>query len=307
VSSLAIQNDTTNATVQTKGSADLFNIPVPTTNTTTCVTTIAYKSENLGIDVNTQDLARTLFSPALDVFHFPISDNATWWANASATFAGRFTGTIDVTGLSAHDQQAFFENLTQAFRSVPGLAVSGLDHFPIDLSQILVMAGGVAVFDHGTLHDTPPSPVSLHLRAKEGNMSLADGQFHEVFYLFQDTGTACPLAGYGAVYSPTYPAPGQGMIVGFAAFTCSGGVVQPIFELHSTPPASARSNIRNTETNYQVFPPGGTNALADFFLQAPYWGLLVIVAVVVVIAALLVVRRRRHVAPPPPPPPPTPP
>ena len=304
---LAIQNDTTNATIQMRATAIVFNVPAVTTNTTTCVTTVAYVSEHLELTVDTQNLVRTLFSPALDVFHFPISDNATWSAYSNATFAGDFTGTVDVSGLSAHDERAFFDNLTKAFQSIPGLAVSGLDHFPIDLAQISVIAGGVNVFDHGRLHDTPPTPVALHLRAKEGNMTLGDNQFHEVFYLFQDTGVACPPAAFAAIYSPTYPSAGHGMLVGYAAITCLGGVVQPVFELQSTPPATARSHIRDTRSTYQVFAPAAGNPLADFFLQAPYWGLLIIVAVAIAVAALLVLRRRRRPAASPPPPPPSPP
>lgn len=301
VSNLAIMNDTTNAAVRIKGSADLFNIPAVTTNSTTCVTTVAYKSENLGITVDTQNLVRTLYSPALDVFHFPISDGASWWANSSVTTAGTFTGTINVQGLSAQDQQAFFDNVTKAFASVPGLAVSGLSSFPIDLSQVSVIYGGVNIFDHGTLHDTPPYPVALHLAAKESNMSLADNQFHEVFYIYQNTGvsTACPTAALAAVYSPTYPSPGHGMIVGYSAITCFGGAIQPIFELAPTPPATAQKNIGNTETTYNPFPPQG-NVLADFFTQSPYWGVILIVAVVVVVGALLVMRRRRKPAMAPP-------
>lgn len=309
VSNLAIQNDTTNSTDQMKANLDLFHIPVQTTNGTTCVTTVTYRSENLGMSVDTHNQIRTLFSPALDVFHFPISNNGSWSASSNATFAGTFNGTIDVTGVSAADEKAFFDNLTQAFQSVPGLAVSGLDHFPIDLSQISVVTGGVSVFDHGRLHDTPPVPLSLNLRAKEGNMSLADNQFHEVFYIFQDPGTSCPPTAFAAIYSPTYPSAGHGMVVGFAAITCSGGVVQPLFELQSTPPSTARGHIRDTETNYAVFPPATTNTFADFFLQAPYWGLLIIAAVVIVVVALVLMRRRRRPAmvPVPPPAPPSPP
>ena len=314
VSNLAIQNDTTNSTAQMRATLNLVHIPVQTTNSTAangtaCVTTVTYRGENLGLNVDTHNAMRTWFSPALDVFHFPISDNGSWSASSNATVAGNFSGTIDVTGLSAADEQAFFNNLTQAFQSVPGLAVSGLDHFPIDLSQISVVAGGVNVFDHGRLHDTPPVPVSLNLRAREGNMSLADNQFHEVFYIFQDTGSSCPPTAFAAIYSPTYPSAGHGMVVGFAAITCSGGVVQPLFELQSTPPSTARGHIRDTETNYAVFPPATTNTFADFFLQAPYWGLLLIAAVVIVVVALVLLRRRRRpaMAPAPLPPPPSPP
>ncbi len=310
VTNLAIMNDATNATVHIKGTADLYNIPAVTTNTTSCVTTVAYKRENLGITVNTQDLVRSHYSPALDVFHFPISDGASWWANSSVTLAGTFTGTVNVQGLSAQDQAAFFDNVTKALSSVPGLAVSGLSSFPIDLSQISVIYGGVNVFDHGTLHDTPPTPIALHLAAKEDNMTLADNQFHEIFYIYQDTGvsSACPTTALAAVYSPSYPSAGHGMVVGYSVITCFGGAIQPIFELAPTPPATAQKNIGNTETTYDPFPPQG-NVLADFFTQSPYWGVILIVAVVVVVAALLVLRHRRKpaMAPPAAPPPATPP
>ena len=75
-------------------------------------------------------------------------------------------------------------------------------------------------------------------------------------------------------------------------------------ERHERPaPAAARKNIGQTEPTYAPFPPAASNALADFFTQSPYWGILLIVAVVVVVVALLVLRRRhrpRRVPPPPP-------
>lgn len=313
VSNLAIMNDTTSTSVQAKATAFLFNVPAETTNQTTCVTTVVYKTESLSLTVDTTNVIRTLFSPALDVFRFPIWNGKTWWANSSATFAGTFLGTINVQGLSAQDEQAFFENLTQAFHSVPGLVVTGLDHFPIDLSQISAVAGGVNIFDHGTLHDTPPYPVSLYLQARESNMSLADNQFHEIFYIYQPTGPSggC-LASPAAVYSPTYPAPGQGMIVGYSIITCAGSTILPVFELHNTPPSTAKDNIHNTRNNYQVFAPPQGNPVVDFFAQAPYWGIILIVAVALVVAFLVTRRRRRPVpgmppttqTPPPPPAPP---
>jgi len=313
ISTLAIQNDTTNSTTQLRASASLVNVPSFGFDNTTCAVTVAYPSRDLGLTVDTQNGLSTLFSPALDVFNFPITDNETWWANSTATFAGTETGTIDVTGLSAQDEQAFFENVSQVLGGIPLLSVTGLDHFPIDLSQVAIVYGGVNVFNHGQIHETNPVPVNLELQATQVSQFLSDNQFHEVFEIYPAMAPGVCGTTIAALYSPTYPAPNQGMIVGFSALLCPGPSQLPIFEFPNVPPSTARGNIQKTKTDYSVVPPAQGNAIADFFLQAPYWGLLILVVAVAAIVALLVMRRRRRPAraspaagqaqtPPPPPP-----
>jgi len=314
ISNLTIQNDTSNSTVQVRASAHLFNVPLLGFNNTRCEVTVSYGSRDLALTEDVQQGIATLFSPAWDVFHFPISDNETWWANTTVTSAGTATGTIDVTGLTTQEEQGFFANLSQAFQAIPGLAVSGIDAFPIDLSQVSVTYLGTNLFNDGQIHQTNPTNVSLYLRATQTNLYLSDNQWHEAFDIYPDPASlygnltsslgTCPPA-FAAEYSPTYPAPGQGMIVGYAALICPGPTQIPIFEAPNVPPATAKDNIQKTETNYQVFTPAAaSNPLSDFFLQAPYWGILIVAAVVIVaVAAVVMVRRRRPSVPPPPPPP----
>ncbi len=314
ISNLAIQNDTSNSTVQVRASAHLFNVPVFGFNSTRCEVTVSYGNRDLALTEDVQQGIATLFTPAWDVFNFPISNNKTWWANTSVTFAGKETGTVDVTGLTAQEEQGFFANLSQVFQSIPGLAVSGLDTFPINLSQVSATYLGTSLFNDGQIHQTNPLNLSLYLRATQTNLYLSDNQWHEAFDIYPDPGYlygnfssllgACPPV-FAAEYSPTYPAAGQGMIVGYAALLCPGPSQLPIVEIANVPPSTAKDNIQKTETTYQVFaPPASGNPLADFFLQAPYWGILIIAAVVVVaVAAVALVRRRRRAVPPPPPPP----
>lgn len=316
VANLAVQNDTSNTTTQVKAQAVLYNVPMLAFNETRCEVTVSYGSRDVTFTEDVQQGLATLFTPAWDVFHFPISDNETWWANTSVTLAGAETGTIDATGLTAQEEQGFFANVSQVLQAIPGLAVSGLDHFPIDLSQVSVTYLGTDLFNHGQIHQTNPYNVSLPLRATQTNLYLSDSQWHEVFEIYPDPAIlygnvssslgTCPPA-FAAEYSPTYPAAGQGMIVGFAALLCPGPTQIPLFEIPNVPPSTAKGNIQATEAKYQVFaPPAAANSLADFFLQAPYWGILIIAAVVIVAVGLVAVRRRRRPATPPPPPPPTP-
>lgn len=310
VSDLSTQNTTVNTKVDAKVTASSYNLPMVETNLTACTENVTYDSPSFTLTVNTTDQVRSLFDPSWDSFNFPISDNETWWANSTATIGGTVSGTIDVTGLSSKDEAAFFDNLTQAFHSA-GLVVTGLDGFPIDLAQITITAGLDNIVKDGAIQDYP-APVATHFRATGSAMTLSDGNQYPV-YLITDASYSCPPSGtnvslpigYAAVYAPDFPAQGAGMIVGYELVTCLGTSSLPAFTLTNTKPADAHAKIGQTETKYQAAPTGAGNPIADFFLQAPYWGILVIVAVVVLgAAAVILLRRRRPSVPPPPPPPP---
>ena len=309
VSDLSYINETTAATVNADVVVNAYNIPTPTTNSTTCVETVTYESPSFTLTADTQDQVRMLFQPAWNYFDFPITDNKTWWANTTATVGATLSGTVNVQGLSAQDQAAFFDNLTKTLRGA-GLAVSGLSSFPIDLSKVTIGVGLANIVNTGVITDVP-LPLNEEFRAKASAMSLSDNAVHSV-YQITSASYECPVAnaslsslpvGYAAVYAPDFPRVGGGMIVGYQLLLCLGSTSLPGYELTNTAPADAQKNIGSTETTYNPTPPPAPNALADFFTQSPYWGVLLIVAVVVVVAALLVVRRRhRRPAPPPPPP-----
>ncbi len=312
VSTLAYVNETSSTATKADFSVAAHNVPTVSTNETSCVVTVAYEDPAFTLTADTHEDVRILYQPMWDYFNFPISDNETWWANTTARVGATLSGTVDVQGLSAADEASFFDNVTKAFQSA-GLAVSGLTHFPIDLSQITITAGIANLVQNGVLLDTP-IPLDTNLRATASAQSLSDGSIHPV-YLITDASYSCPTSGnltlpvgYAAVYAPDFPAPGAGMIAGYELLICVGSESLPGFGLTNTRPADARKNIGRTESTYNPFPPPpATNALADFFVKSPYWGILILVAVVVVaVAAVLVLRRRRAARQPPSPPPPGP-
>ncbi len=306
VSDLAYMNETQNAHVQARIVASTYHVPIVDLNTTSCVEKVTYDSPSFTLTVDTQDQARATFDPAWDYFNFPINDNETWWANSTATVGATLSGTVDVQGLSSKDETAFFDNLTKAFQGL-GLVVSGLDKFPIDLAKITVTAGLQNLVQNGVVQDTPV-PIAVNSRAISSVMTLSDGNQYPV-YLITNASYQCPLSGgsltlpvsYAAVYAPDFPAQGAGMVVGYELVTCVLSTNQPAFSLTNTKPSEAQNKIAQTETNYQVTPGAAGNPLADFFLQAPYWGFLIVVAVVLVAVATVVLLRRRHRAVPPPP------
>lgn len=318
VSDLSQLNATANAGVQAKVVVSSYNLPMVDANRTSCVETISYGSPSFTLTVNTQDQVRSLFSPTFNYFDFPITDNKTWWANSTATIGATVSGTIDVTGLSSHDEAAFFDNLTKAFQSA-GLVVTGLNDFPIDLAKITITAGLDHILQNGVVQDYPV-PLAAHYRAIASAMTLSDSNQYPV-YLITDASYRCPYSGangglpigYAAVYAPDFPAQGAGMIVGYELLVCLGTMSQPAFSLTNTKPSDAQQKIGQTKSTYQIAPPAQANSIADFFLQAPYWGLLILVIAVAAVAAVLLLRRSRRpaVAPPtpipvqtPPPPPP---
>lgn len=313
---LSLAQSKVNTTVRANAAINAYNVPSTQTNLTTCTETIAYKSENLGLQVNTQSQVRTTYTPTLDYFNFPINDGETWWANSTATLGADISGTIDVTGLSAQDQASFFENLTKTLGSLQGIGITGLSSFPIDLAKITVTVGGANVLQNGHIQDYP-FPVAEDLRATSTVKTLADGNQHTV-YRIAPASYACPTT-FGAsaetvaaVYAPDYPAANAGMIVGYDVLQCIGSTSLVVFSLDNVPTAQAQSNIQQTQTSYNPFPPSTSNALVDFFAASPFYGVWIVVAVVAVVAAILIVRRRRGpsmAAPPQPPqaPPPGPP
>ncbi|HII39667.1 MAG TPA: hypothetical protein HA326_00410 [Thermoplasmata archaeon] len=308
VSNLAYMNDTTDATVQASIAVSTYGIPMTSTNSTSCVETVSYDSPSFTLTADTHDEIRMLFEPAWDYFNFPISDNKTWWANTTATVGATLSGTVNVQGLSSQDQAAFFDNLTKAFQSL-GLAAQGLSSFPIDLSKVTISEGPLSLVNNGDITDVPLS-LNENLRATASAQTLSDHAIHPV-YLITSAAYQCPSAGsltslpvgYAAVYAPDFPTSGAGMIAGYQLLLCLGSTSLPGYGLTNTAPADARKNIGQTETTYAPFPPAASNALADFFTQSPYWGILLIVAVVVVVVALLVLRRRHRPGRVPPPPP----
>ena len=318
VSNLAYVNSVGNGTLQANVVFTGYHLPSTSMNLTTCTETVTYENPTFTLTANTKEQVRMLYQPAWDFFNFPISDNKTWWANSTATVGATLSGTVDLQGLTSQDEQAFFDNLTLAFQNA-GLTVTGLSAFPIDLAKITILAGPTYIVNNGVVSDYP-LPVNANFRAIASAETLSDGSQHPT-YLITDASYECPSCGgllglpigYAAVYAPDFPAAGAGMIVGYQLIMCTGSQTIPVFELKNTSTADAQQNIGQTENTYQVTPTQG-NTFADFFLQAPYWGILLIVAVVVVVAALLVMRQRRRsrMAPPgaqPPatPPPPTPP
>ena len=286
VANYALHNSTDEPKVEIRASLTLRHFPQVALNYTSCQETVTYVNRDLTLSVDTSDRLRQAFDPALDYFNFPINDGEDWYANASMTFGATLSGTIDVGGLTAQEEATFFDNLTKAYQAVPGLAVTGLDHFPIDLAAIHVTAGGVPILDNGRFHDQTQN-VSLHLEARHATMTLADGNFHTVYEITQYTPPGSCQPNLAAVYSPD-----DGMIVGIELLACSGTTPVPIAEWKNVPPETAQSNIQKTETNYAPV-AAAPNAVTDFFFQAPYFGVVLILLAAVLVVAYLAMRRRK--------------
>ncbi len=313
VSNLATTKSVANTTLRAKGTLSGADVPEFAFNSTLCQESITYGAQNLELDVNTQSQVRTSYNPALTYLNFPMSDGSTWWANSTATLGGTFTGTIDVTGLNSAQEQSFFQNLTRTLNSLPGIAVSGISGFPIDLAKITVTEGLNNVFQNGVLQDYAVHEAEP-LRATAGVRTLGDQQQHNV-YVISNASYACSASAtgfpftYNAIFAPDYPAANAGMIAGYEATFCLGGTNQTLFSLGSVPVSQGQANLQNTQTTYNPFPGASGNAFADFFLASPYLGLILIAVVVVAVAALIVVRgrRKRGSGAPPQTPPQTPP
>ncbi|MGH8650521.1 MAG: hypothetical protein ACREUP_14635, partial [Burkholderiales bacterium] len=232
-----------------------------------------------------------VYAPALDLFDFPINDGEAWLvANSTAAVSGRISGTIDVVGLNATEEQDLFDGLNAFLESSP-YVVTGLTGFPIVLQDITVTLVAVDYLRDGEFRNFAV-PVTQNLLARHTQVILADDQLHDVYLL--STPAAIPsLPGCGWVYSPD-----DGFIVGFL---CEAAPGVPSFALDNVPPEAARQAVEQTQVEYAVTPPAG-NPVLDFFVKSPYLGILLVLAAAVVIGALLARRRRRPAMVPPGPP-----
>ena len=296
VDSYTLHNSTDQVKSVIRASLTLRHVPSVDSNLTACSEKVTYVNRDLTLSVDPSEALRQLFAPSLDYLNFPINDGENWYANSSVTIGATLGGTIDVGGLTAQQQADFFKNVTSAYQSIPGLAVTGLDHFPIDLAAIHVTAGGVPVLENGQLHDQTQN-VTLHLQATHATMTLADGNFHTVYRITQyaPPGTCQPTL--AAIYSPD-----DGMIVGIQLLSCVGTTPVPIAEWKNVPPDSAQSNIQKTETNYAPVVAAAPNSFGDLFFRSPYPGFFVLIVAVALVVVYLALRRRKKptmAAPPP--------
>jgi len=297
VASYTLHNSTDQMKSVIRASLTLRHVPSVESNFTSCSEKVTYVNRALTLSVDTSEALRQLFTPSLDYLNFPINDGENWYANSSVTVGAALSGTIDLRGLTAQQEADFFKNVTNAYQSVPGLAVTGLDHFPIDLAAIHITAGGVAVLENGQLHDQTQN-VTLHLQATQATMTLADGNFHTVYRISQyaPPGTCQPTL--AAIYSPD-----DGMIIGIQLLSCSGTTPVPIAEWKNVPPDTAQSNIQKTETNYAPV-AAAPSPLTDFFVRSPYLGFILVIVAVALVVAYIAIRRRKKptmAAPPSPP------
>jgi len=289
VSEFALLESQANHTLDLSASSAVTNVPSLEVDFTACEIVVTYETSSVSVTADVDAAVRARFAPALDYFAFPIADGENWSVQSTATLAGTIRGTIGATGLDPDEEQAFFDQLEAAFAAA-GLSVTGLSGFPIVLEDIRIMLGLDTYLADGVIDDVPQA-VDLTLEAREGTMTLADGQPHTV-YLIHDL----PVGGVAVSTCSWVYSPDDGFIVGYVC-EISPGVF--VFELENVPPQEAEGEIDSTRVDYAV---GGTatNPLADFFLAPPFLGLLLIAAAVLVIAALLMRGRRRPTMMPPP-------
>jgi len=290
VSEFAIQEEERNTSLDLRATATLRNVPNENFNLTACELTVTYEASDVTMTANVDTDLRAAYSPALDLFDFPIADDETWAANSTATQGGHIQGTIAVTGLDAATEDAFFANLNQALES-SGFSVSGLTGFPIVLEDVTIVLGATPYLKDGVIHDIA-LPVNLSLHARETTMTLADGNFHTVYLISQSLGGL-----YSNPCSWVY-SPDDGFVVGYV---CE---VQGIsfFELPNVPAANAEQHVADTKHSYALATATGLD-LGGFFLRPPFFGILIIIAVAILVVALLVRGRRKPaiapLAPPP--------
>jgi len=290
VSDFAIQGEERNTSLDLRATVTLRNVPNENFDLTACEVTVTHETSETTVTANVDTDIRVAYSPALDVFDFPIANGEIWAANSTATQGGHVQGTVDVTGLDPATEQEFFANLSRSLE-MSGFIVSGLTGFPIVLEQVTIMVGATPYLKDGVIHDIA-SEIDLSLQARETTMTLADGNFHTVYLISQSLGGL-----YSNPCSWVY-SPDDGFVVGYV---CE---VQGIsfFELPNVPAANAEQHVADTKRSYALATATGLN-LGDFFLKPPFFGILIIIAVAILVVALLVRGRRKPaiapLAPPP--------
>lgn len=263
------------------------NIPQIDTNETSAEQTISYKNYDIGVDLVAKANVSMTFTPALDIFQFPFSEGDYWDTNSSmVTVNGDVSGFFNAKGLTAEqEEQIFSDELKNA---------TGSSAFPIEFDHLTSPDGEITDGKFGPFYD---NITSMEMYCLSGITETIGGAQYDVFTILVDDETEM-------VYSPGFKV--LGMSVGSDSLPIelpdevslfTGMMGDQNMEMDPIAAETAVSKIAAIETYTdsvatQAGAKGDSGTLADFFLEAPYIGIIMVIVAAMVVAALVFVGTR---------------
>jgi hypothetical protein len=110
--------------------------------------TYAYKDMSATITLDFDGAINIVFSPALDIFDFPINVGEQWNVRSNATMSGSFSGQLDATGVPQYIKDDIFK--------VGLLKKANITGFPIDLTKLVDS-------DQPPIHDGALGPITQEI------------------------------------------------------------------------------------------------------------------------------------------------
>jgi hypothetical protein len=263
---------------------DATNIPEISTNGTQ--QTIGYKNYDVGLDLVAEANLTMQFTPALDIYQFPFSQGETWTTNNSmVTVNGAVGGFFDAHGLTAdQEEQIFTEDLKNA---------TGATSFPISFDHLTSEDGEITDGQFGPYYGNISS---MGMKCLSGITKTLGGIQTDVFVIQVDEGTkmfySSGLRVLGISADPdNLELPDEASII-------TGMIGAQDMEMDPVTVSTATSSIDSIEAyTKSVATQAGAKAsdsgtLGDFFLKAPYIGIIMVVVAALVVAALVFVGLR---------------
>ncbi len=265
------------------------NIPQVDTNGT--VQTIGYKDYDIGMELVARANLSTLFTPALDIYQFPFATGETWYTNNSmVTVNGDVSGFLNAHGLTAEQEEKIF---TDELKNT-----TGSTSFPIEFDHLSSPEGEITDGQFGPYYG---NVTSMKMECLSSITQTLNGVQQEVFVIEVDDGAQM-------LYSPGYK-----FIAGMSADVDADSLPVDLpeevsivtsfmgnqnMEMEPISVEAATTSIASIETYTdsvatQAGAKGTTSgSLEDFFLKAPYLGIIMVVVAAAIVAALVFVGTR---------------
>jgi hypothetical protein len=232
--------------------------------------TYSYSDVSTTVTLKFDAAIHIVFSPALDVFDFPITVGEHWNVRSNATLTGSFSGQLDATGLPQYIQEEVFK--------ADLLKKANITGFPIDLTKLV--DNDVPPVHNGTIGPTTQEiDVDLHCTSNY-TMTLPFHGLVEVYEIRNGTDRF--------FYSDDIH------FLGAANLTAMETGMPVDMGMESMSPQTAEQQI-NAVSDYRAEIAGENQdgGLASLGSTAVLGGLVVVLIVAVLVISMVLLRRRK--------------
>ncbi len=264
---------------------------IPQINSTENQQIVSYKDYDLGMSLVAGANLSMLFTPALDLYQFPFSTNDAWYTNNSmVTVTGDISGSFNAHGLTAEqEEQIFTGDLKNA---------TGSTKFPIEFDHLTSPDGEITDGNFGPYYG---NITTMEMECLSGDNETINGVDLDVFNIQIDGGAQMLYASGFKVLGLSANIDSLPMDLPSEVSSIMAMMGNQDIAMDPVPVDTATAKIASIETYTdsvasQAGANGASSSLADFFLKAPFTGIIMAVLAAVIITALLAIglKSRKH-------------